>query len=178
MGEPHSLTPSELPSELRHPSPYREGENAPAVNDAPATFRGNSPSLQGEGWQGAAGSPDGEGLEPIFKAGCAVAPVTSWRFYDSAYTERFMRTPQENPDGYNDCPIARAANIKGALLLIHGTADDNVHFRNFTEMSEALVQADVPFDCQIYRNRNHSIYGGNTRKHLLTRILRHFKENL
>ena len=119
-----------------------------------------------------------ERAEGVFKAGCAVAPVTSWRFYDSAYTERFMRTPQENPDGYDDCPIARAANIKGALLLIHGTADDNVHFRNFTEMSEALVQADVPFDCQIYRNRNHSIYGGNTRKHLLTRILRHFKENL
>lgn len=116
--------------------------------------------------------------QAVFKAGCAVAPVTSWRFYDSAYTERFMRTPQENPDGYDDCPIARASRIQGALLLIHGTADDNVHFRNFTEMSEALVQADKPFDCQIYRNRNHSIYGGNTRKHLLSRILRHFKQNL
>ena len=118
------------------------------------------------------------GGQAVFKAGCAVAPVTSWRFYDSAYTERFMRTPQENPDGYDDCPIARASRIQGALLLIHGTADDNVHFRNFTEMSEALVQADKPFDCQIYRNRNHSIYGGNTRKHLLSRILRHFKQNL
>lgn len=116
--------------------------------------------------------------DPVFKAGCAVAAPSSWKFYDTIYTERYMRTPQENPEGYNDCPISRASRLQGALLLMHGTADDNVHFRNFTEMNEALVQADVQFDVQTYRNRNHSIYGGNTRKHILTRMLRHFKNSL
>lgn len=114
----------------------------------------------------------------IFKAGCAVAAPSNWKYYDTIYTERYMRTPQENPDGYNDCPITRASRLQGNLLLMHGTADDNVHFRNFMEMNEALVQADVQFDAQTYRNRNHSIYGGNTRRHLLTRMLRHFKNNL
>lgn len=115
---------------------------------------------------------------PVFKAGCAVAAPSNWKYYDTVYTERYMRTPQENADGYEDCPLSRAGKIKGALLLIHGTADDNVHFRNYTEMSEALVQADQQFDTQIYRNRNHSIYGGNTRKHIMDRIVRHFKTNL
>lgn len=115
---------------------------------------------------------------PVFKAGCAIAAPSSWKFYDTVYTERYMRTPQENADGYEDCPLSRADKIQGALLLMHGTADDNVHFRNYTEMSEALVQVDKQFDTQIYRNRNHSIYGGNTRKHIMDRIVRHFKANL
>lgn len=115
---------------------------------------------------------------PVFRAGCAVAAPSNWKFYDTIYTERYMRTPQENPDGYEDCPLSRASRIQGALLLMHGTADDNVHFRNYTEMSEALVQADKAFDTQVYRNRNHSIYGGNTRNHILSRILRHFQQNL
>lgn len=113
-----------------------------------------------------------------FKAGVAVAAPSNWKYYDTIYTERYMRTPQENAEGYEDCPISRASRIHGSLLLMHGTADDNVHFRNYTEMSEALVQADQQFDTQIYRNRNHSIYGGNTRKHIMERIVRHFKTNL
>lgn len=106
----------------------------------------------------------------VFRCGVAVAPVTDWRFYDSVYTERFMRTPQENPVGYDCSPLHRYQNLKGDLLLIHGTADDNVHYQNTAEFSEALVQADYQFDTQIYTNRNHSIYGGNTRHHLITRI--------
>ena len=115
---------------------------------------------------------------PVFAAGVAVAAPTSWRYYDSIYTERFMRTPGENGAGYNVCPISRAANLSGKLLLIHGLADDNVHFRNATEYTEALVQADKDFRELTYTNRNHSIYGGNTRNHLFRQITQHFKENL
>ena len=107
---------------------------------------------------------------PVFRAGVAVAPPTSWRYYDSVYTERFMRTPQENPTGYDDCPIARASKLHGALLLCHGLADDNVHPQNTFEYTEALVQADKDFRMNVYTNRNHSIYGGNTRNHLLRQI--------
>lgn len=106
----------------------------------------------------------------VFCAGVAVAPVTSYRFYDSVYTERYMRTPAENAAGYDDCPISRAENLHGKLLLIHGTADDNVHYQNSAEYSEALVQAGKQFQMQVYTNRNHSIYGGNTRAHLYQRI--------
>ena len=106
----------------------------------------------------------------VFNCGVAVAPVTDWRFYDTVYTERFMRTPQENPAGYDCSPLHRFEKIKGDLLLIHGMADDNVHFQNTAELAEALVQLDYQFDMQVYTNRNHSIYGGNTRRHLLTRI--------
>ena len=115
---------------------------------------------------------------PVFKAGVAVAAPSSWKYYDTVYTERYMRTPKENNSGYSDCPIARAEKLSGNLLLVHGTADDNVHFRNATEMSEALVQADKQFDMQIYTNRNHSIYGGNTRYHLFTKICKFFNEHL
>jgi dipeptidyl-peptidase 4 len=115
----------------------------------------------------------------IFKAGVAVAPVTNWRFYDSVYTERFMRKPSENSDGYNDSsPISNPEGIKGSLLLVHGTADDNVHAQNTYEFAEALVQAGVQFDMQLYTNRNHSIYGGNTRMHLYTKILNYFETHL
>lgn len=115
----------------------------------------------------------------IFKAGIAVAPVTNWRYYDNIYTERFMRTPQENPNGYDDnSPLFFADKLKGNLLICHGSADDNVHFQNTLEFSEKLVQADKQFQMQIYNNRNHSIYGGNTRFHLFTRMLNFVTKNL
>lgn len=115
---------------------------------------------------------------PVFKAGVAVAAPSNWKYYDTVYTERYMRTPNENAAGYAINPMERAANLSGSLLLIHGTADDNVHFRNVAEVSEALVQANKQFEMQIYTNRNHSIYGGNTRYHLLTRMCDFFKRNL
>ena len=115
----------------------------------------------------------------IFKAGISVAPVTSWRFYDSVYTERYMRTPQENPEGYDDnSPLTHAGDIKGDLLIIHGSADDNVHAQNTYEMTEKMVQAGVQFDMAIYTNRNHGIYGGNTRMHLYTKMTNYLKEKL
>ena len=115
---------------------------------------------------------------PAFAAGVAVAPVTCYRYYDTVYTERFMRTPQENPTGYDQNPITRAPQLHGALLLCHGSADDNVHFRNTAEFTEALVQADKPFHQLVYTNRNHSIYGGNTRLHLFRAITQWWEDHL
>ena len=116
---------------------------------------------------------------PVFKAGVAIAPPTNWRFYDTIYTERYMRTPQENKQGYDDVnPIARAAQLHGALLICHGLADDNVHYQNTAEYVEALVQADKDFRQLVYTNRNHSIYGGNTRNHLFRQAIGHFNANL
>lgn len=107
----------------------------------------------------------------VFKMAIAVAPVTSWRFYDSVYTERYMTTPQENPSGYDDnSPINHADKLKGDFLLIHGTADDNVHVQNTMRMVEALVQANKQFEWMIYPDKNHGIYGGNTRLHLYTKM--------
>ena len=117
---------------------------------------------------------EGRGL---FKAGVAVAAPSSWKYYDTVYTERYMRTPKEN-DGYYDNPITRADKLQGRLLLIHGSADDNVHYRNFAEYSEALVQLGKQFDMHVYTNRNHSIYGGQTRNHLYNRIAEFFIKNL
>lgn len=114
----------------------------------------------------------------VFCAGVAIAPPTSWRFYDSIYTERYMRTPKENPDGYDVNPIVRAQKLHGALLLCHGTADDNVHPQNSYEYAEALVQADKDFRELYYTNRNHSIYGGNTRNHLLRQVANFFVSEL
>lgn len=115
----------------------------------------------------------------IFKTAIAVAPVTNWRFYDTIYTERFMQTPQMNPDGYREgSPLAKAGQIKGNYLLVHGTGDDNVHFQNSIEMINALVAADVEFQTMIYPNRNHGIYGGNTRKHLYRLLSQYILENL
>jgi len=115
----------------------------------------------------------------IFQAGVAVAPVTNWRFYDSIYTERFMRTPQENSSGYDDnSPLFFADDLQGKLLIVHGSADDNVHMQNTMEYIEKLVQADKQFDMMIYTNRNHSIYGGNTRYHLFKKISDFILENL
>ena len=114
----------------------------------------------------------------VFRCGIAIAPPTSWRYYDTIYTERYMRTPQENAEGYDECPISRAGKLHGALLLCHGQADDNVHFRNTAEYTEALVQADKDFRQLVYTNRNHSIYGGNTRAHLYRQCISFFEENL
>ena len=114
----------------------------------------------------------------VFKAGVAVAAPTNFKFYDTIYTERYMRTPGENPDGYTYNPITLASKLTGSLLLVHGMADDNVHFRNAAEYSEALVQQGKQFDMQVYTNRNHSIYGGNTRLHLFTRISNFFADQL
>lgn len=114
-----------------------------------------------------------------FKAGIAVAPPTDWKYYDSVYTERFMRTPQENFEGYAaTSPLRRAKDLKGQLLLIHGTADDNVHFMQTMEYAEALVQAGKQFDMHVYKDRNHSIYGGNTRYHLYTKMSNFLFNNL
>jgi dipeptidyl-peptidase-4 len=114
-----------------------------------------------------------------FSSGIAVAPVTNWRYYDNIYTERFMRTPQENPNGYDDnSPINFANDLKGNFLLVHGSADDNVHWQNSAEFSEAIVQAEKQFSQFIYTNRNHSIYGGNTRYHLYTMMLNFWETNL
>lgn len=115
---------------------------------------------------------------PVFRAGVAVAAPSSWRYYDTVYTERYMRTPQENAAGYDRSPVNRAAALNGDLLLIHGTADDNVHVRNLYEVSEALVQADKPFAMHVYTNRNHNIYGGNTRYHLFKKLCSFFEEKL
>ncbi len=107
---------------------------------------------------------------PVFRCGVAVAPVTDWRYYDTAYTERYMRTPQENPDGYDMSPLHRFQKLHGDLLICHGLTDDNVHFQNTAELVEQLTQANIQFEMQTYTNRNHGIYGGNTRRHLFTRI--------
>ena len=107
----------------------------------------------------------------VFKMAIAVAPVTSWRFYDSIYTERYMTTPQENASGYdNNSPIDHVDKLKGDFLLIHGTGDDNVHVQNTMRMVEALVQANKQFEWMIYPDKNHGIYGGNTRLHLYTKM--------
>ena len=114
----------------------------------------------------------------VFRAGVAITPPTNWRFYDTIYTERYMRTPKENPEGYAINPIERASKLHGALLICHGIADDNVHPQNSFEYSEALVQADKDFKEILYTNRNHSIYGGNTRNHLLRQVANFFMEEL
>lgn len=116
----------------------------------------------------------------IFSMGIAVAPVTNFRFYDSIYTERYMREPGENGDGYDkNSPMNYVNNFnRGSLLLVHGTADDNVHVSNTYELAEALVQADKQFDMAIYKDRNHSIYGGKTTKQLYQRFVNYIKANL
>ncbi len=115
----------------------------------------------------------------VFEMAIAVAPVTSWRFYDSIYTERYMQTPQENASGYDDnSPFNYPEMLKGKYLLVHGSGDDNVHVQNSMRMIEALVQANKQFDWAIYPDKNHGIYGGNTRLHLFTKLTNFVKENL
>ena len=116
---------------------------------------------------------------PVFRAGVAIAPPTCWRYYDSIYTERYMRTPKENQKGYDEVnPIYRASQLHGALLICHGLADDNVHYQNTAEYVEALVQADKDFRQLVYTNRNHGISGGNTRNHLFRQAVNHFNATL
>ena len=115
----------------------------------------------------------------VFKMAVAVAPVTNWRFYDTIYTERYMQTPQENPSGYDEnSPINHVDKLKGKLLLIHGSGDDNVHVQNSMQMMEALIQANKQFDSQIYPDNNHGIYGGKTRVQLYNKMTNFIKENL
>lgn len=115
----------------------------------------------------------------VFKTAIAVAPVTNWRYYDNIYTERFMRTPQENGKSYDDnSPINHVEKIKGNYLIIHGTADDNVHFQNAVEMVNAMITKGVKFDSEFYPNKNHGIGGGKTRLHLYERMTRYILEKL
>lgn len=115
----------------------------------------------------------------VFKTAIAVAPVTSWRYYDSIYTERYMQTPQENASGYdNNSPINHVSKLKGNFLLVHGTADDNVHVQNTMKMIEALVQANKQFDWAIYPDKNHGIFGGKTRLQLYTKMTNFILEKL
>jgi dipeptidyl-peptidase-4 len=114
-----------------------------------------------------------------FKTAIAVAPVTTWRYYDSIYTERFLDTPQKNAKGYDDnSPINFVSKLKGNYLLVHGTADDNVHFQNSVDMVDALVKANKQFEQFFYPNKNHGIYGGNTRLHLYTKLTNYILEKL
>jgi dipeptidyl-peptidase-4 len=115
----------------------------------------------------------------VFKMAIAVAPVTNWRFYDSIYTERYLQTPQENASGYDDnSPINFVSKLKGNFLLIHGSADDNVHVQNSMQMIEALIQANKQFDWAIYPDKNHGIYGGKTRIQLFNKMTNFIKEKL
>ncbi len=106
-----------------------------------------------------------------FKTAMAVAPVTHWKFYDTIYTERYMKTPSGNENGYaSSSPITYADSLQGNLLIVHGMKDDNVHPQNSYEFINALITAGKDFDVKIYPNRNHSIFGGNTRYHLFTTL--------
>jgi dipeptidyl-peptidase-4 len=114
-----------------------------------------------------------------FKMGMAVAPVTNWRYYDNIYTERYMGLPKDNAKGYDDnSPVNYVKKLKGKFLLVHGTADDNVHVQNSMMLATALVNANKQFEMQFYPNKNHSIYGGNTRYHLFTRLTEFVLKNL
>lgn len=117
-----------------------------------------------------------------FKMAIAVAPVTNWRYYDTVYTERFMRTPQENPNGYDkNSPITYANQYndqKQKFLLVHGTADDNVHVQNAMDLASALIHANKQFDMMMYPDKNHGIYGGATRLQLYTLMTNYIKNNL
>ena len=115
----------------------------------------------------------------VFKAAIAVAPVTNWKWYDSVYTERYMRTYTENPDGYDEnSPVNFADRLSGNYLLIHGMADDNVHFQNTAELTNALIKSNKQYDYYAYPNKNHGIYGGNTRLHLFTKMTNFVNEKL
>ena len=115
----------------------------------------------------------------VFKAAISVAPVTNWRFYDNIYTERYMRTPAENAEGYDaNSPLSHASKLTGNYLLIHGTGDDNVHVQNSMRLAEELIQNNKEFDYMVYPDKNHGIYGGMTRIHLYTKMTKFWRENL
>jgi dipeptidyl-peptidase-4 len=114
-----------------------------------------------------------------FRAGVSVAPVTDWRNYDSVYTERYLSEPSVFPAGYTDFSVVNsAANLKGRLLLIHGTGDDNVHFQNTAQFVQKLIEAGVPYDLQIYPRKTHSLAGPDVQTHLYNRILAQFETHL
>jgi dipeptidyl-peptidase-4 len=115
----------------------------------------------------------------VFKTAVAVAPVTNWKYYDNIYTERFLRKPIDNKSGYEDnSPTNFVKDIKGKFLLIHGSADDNVHLQNSMELANAMVSKNIPFDFMIYPNKSHGISGGLTRLHIYSKIFKFVKENL
>jgi dipeptidyl-peptidase-4 len=115
----------------------------------------------------------------VFSTAVAVAPVVNWRFYDTIYTERYMGLPKDNPEGYDAySPVNHGEKLKGNFLLVHGTGDDNVHFQNSIVLAEKLTEANKQFEMQIYPDKDHGIYGGNTRLHLYTRITDFLQENL
>lgn len=115
----------------------------------------------------------------FFKMGIAVAPVTSWRFYDSIYTERYMGLPKENADGFDsNSPLYHAEKLKGKYLIIHGTADDNVHYQNSLAFQSKLIENNIQFDSFTYPNKNHGIYGGLTRLHLYQMMTTYIQKNL
>ena len=115
----------------------------------------------------------------VFKTAVAVAPVTDWRYYDNIYTERYMRTQKDNAKGYHDnAPLNFVKNIKGKFLVIHGTADDNVHFQNSAMLIDAMVKNNIEFESAYYPNKNHGIRGGNTRFHLYTKMTKFILDNL
>ncbi|PBQ32641.1 S9 family peptidase [Sphingobacteriaceae bacterium] len=115
----------------------------------------------------------------VIKTAIAVAPVTNWKYYDNIYTERFLRQPKDNKSGYEDnSPTNFVKNIKGPFLLIHGSADDNVHMQNSMELAAAMVKNNIPFDYMIYPNKAHGISGGYTRLHIYSKMLKFVKENL
>lgn len=119
------------------------------------------------------------GGNDVYKLGMAVAPVTDWKFYDTVYSERYMRTPQENADGYRAASVlARAQDLRGQVIVIHGTADDNVHPQNTFELTEEWVQADIPFDMHLYTNRDHGIRGGHTNTYIYQQLFRYLQRNL
>jgi dipeptidyl-peptidase-4 len=115
----------------------------------------------------------------VYRMAIAVAPVTHWKFYDTIYTERYMGLPQDNAEGYDrGSPLTYAKNLRGRLLMVHGSGDDNVHYQNTEVMANALVAANRPFDLMVYPNRNHAIVGGPTRTHLFSLLTRFVEENL
>jgi dipeptidyl-peptidase-4 len=115
----------------------------------------------------------------VFKMGIAVAPVSNWRFYDSIYTERYMRKPQDNADGYDDnSPINHVDKLKGPMLVVHGSSDDNVHFQNSMEIIAEMISQNKAVDFEVYPNKNHGIYGGKTRLHLFNKMTSFILENL
>lgn len=115
----------------------------------------------------------------VFKAGVAVAPVTDWKFYDTVYAERYMRTPQQNADGYKAASVLeRADKLKGNVLIVTGTADDNVHPQNTYEVTERWVQSDLDFDMMVYTNRDHFIRGGNANFHIYNKVYSYFSDKL
>ncbi len=119
------------------------------------------------------------GGNDVYKLGMAVAPVTDFKFYDTVYTERYMRTPQENAEGYKRSSVLeRCKDLKGQVIVICGSADDNVHPQNTYELTEQWVQADIPFDMHVYTNRNHSIFGGNTSNYIYSQLFRYLQKNL